>query len=97
MATIVIGYVLIVRDCISAHVAFPITALLPFVAGAIPALTLSHALAVPVAVVATALSAAMILLYARPFDRNDLDLISRLDIPRPLKRLTARTLELTAR
>jgi O-antigen/teichoic acid export membrane protein len=97
MATIVIGYVLIVRDCTSAHVAFPLTPLLPFFAGAIPAMTLNDALAVPVAIVATALCAAMILLFARPFDRNDLDLISRLDIPRPLKRLTARTLELTAR
>ncbi len=97
MATIVIGYTAIVRDCTSAKVALPITSLLPCVAGLIPALLLTHALAVPVAVVATAACAAMVVAYAKPFDRSDLDLISRLDIPGPLKRITLRTLEWTTR
>jgi O-antigen/teichoic acid export membrane protein len=97
LVTIVVGYVIIVRDCTSVHVALPMTSLLPCVAGLIPALVLTHALAVPVAIAATAVCATAVALCAKPFDRDDLDLISRLDIPRPLKRLTVRTLELTAR
>ena len=97
MATVVLGYVVIVRDCTSAQVPLPIIWLLPCVAGLIPALLLTHALAVPVAIVATLACTAMIVVFAKPFDRTDADLISRLDIPSPLKRLTVRTLELTTR
>jgi hypothetical protein len=50
-----------------------------------------------VAIVATLACTAMIVVFAKPFDRTDADLISRLDIPSPLKRLTVRTLELTTR
>jgi hypothetical protein len=97
MATIVVGYVVIVRDCTSAHATLPLLPLLPCVAGLVPALALTHAVAVPVAVLATAVCAAVVVRYARPFERSDLELISRLDIPSPLKRLTLRTLELTTR
>ena len=97
MAVIVVGYVAIVRDCTSADVGLPALALLPGAAGLIPALLLTHALALPVAIAATGICAATVALYARPFDRDDLELISRLDIPTPLKRLTIRTLELTTR
>jgi hypothetical protein len=75
----------------------PIAPVLPCVAGLVPALALTPALAVPVAIAATAACAATVVVVAKPFERNDLDLISRLDIPTPLKRLTVRTLELTTR
>ena len=97
IATVVVGYVVIVRDCTSARVPLPIIWLLPCVAGLIPALLLTHALAVSVAIVATLACTALIVVFAKPFDRTDADLISRLDIPRPLKQLTVRTLEFTTR
>jgi len=97
IAIIVVGYVAIVRDCTSVGVALPIPALLPLVAGFVPAIALTHAVGLPVAIGATAVCAAIVMLSAKPFEREDLDLISRLDIPSPLKRLTVRTLELTAR
>jgi O-antigen/teichoic acid export membrane protein len=97
MGTIVVGYVTIVRDCTSADVTLPVIFLLPCAAGMIPALALEHAVAVPVAILATAICAAAVVAFANPFDRSDLDLISHLDIPGPLKRLAVRTLELTAR
>ena len=97
MATIVVGFVVIVRDCTSVRVTVPIASILPCVAGLVPALVLAPALAVPVAIAATAACAAAVVVFAKPFERNDLDLISRLDIPSPLKRLTVRTLELTTR
>ena len=96
-ATIVIGYVGILRDHTSARPTLPIVPLVPFVAGFIPAVTLTHALAIPTSIAATAVCAAIVMVCAKPFEHEDVKLISQLDMPLALKRLTVRTLELTAR
>jgi O-antigen/teichoic acid export membrane protein len=97
MALILVGYVAIVRDVSTARCRIPVAASLPAVAGFIPAVALGGIAGVAVGVPATLIVAALVILIARPFERADLDLISRLDMPQPLKRLTIRMLELTAR
>jgi O-antigen/teichoic acid export membrane protein len=97
MAIVCVGYAVIVRGCTSVRSPLPFAALLPFVAGFVPAVTLSNNVALPVSVAGTALCAGATMLWTRPFRREDLELIARLDMPGPLKRLTVRTLGLTAR
>jgi O-antigen/teichoic acid export membrane protein len=95
-ATIMIGYVGIVRGCTDAHASVRPAMLAPFFAGLVPTLVLTHA-AFVVAIVATAGCAAAVTLLAKPFEQEDVDLIARLDMPTPLKRLATRALELAAR
>jgi O-antigen/teichoic acid export membrane protein len=97
MATILITYAAIVRGCTAARAVLPLPALLPFVAGFVPAVTLADAVALPVALVAAPTCAVIVMLWTKSFRREDLEVISRLDMPGPLKRLTVRTLELAAR
>jgi O-antigen/teichoic acid export membrane protein len=95
-ATIMIGYVIIVRNCTSARASFRLTMFTPFFAGLVPTLVLTDA-AAAVALGATVTCAAIVTLVAKPFQHEDLDLIARLDMPPPLKRLASRALELAAR
>jgi O-antigen/teichoic acid export membrane protein len=97
MATVMIGYVLIARKYMASRAPLPVATVLPFVAGFVPAMTLAQAIAVPVGIVATMGCAAIVILWTKHFDREDIDLVSRLDMPRPLKSLTMRTLHLTQR
>jgi O-antigen/teichoic acid export membrane protein len=97
LAMILAGYVLVVRGCVKAHPSYPALALLPFGAGLVPALTLTNSLAVPIGIVATLACAAVVTLLTRPFQSEDLELISRLDMPAPFKRIALRTLAFTAR
>jgi O-antigen/teichoic acid export membrane protein len=97
VAMVLVGYVLILRDTTSAHVTVSAIAFLPFIAGFIPAVTMPSAIAIPVGIVAAVLCAAAIMRWRAPFNREDVGLISQLDIPRPLKRLTVGILEAVAR
>lgn len=96
-AVILIGYVGIARSSITTKLSVPLATLLPFVAGFVPAITLGSAVAIPIGVAATLAVAMALVMLTKTFEVEDLDLIMRLDMPRPVKRLTVRAVELTSR
>lgn len=93
---ILVGYARIVRSCTTARATISPAIYAPLVAGFIPAVALAGVAAVVVGICAALVCAGAVMLLDKTFVVEDLDLIARLDIPGPLKRLTVRIVELTA-
>jgi hypothetical protein len=71
--------------------------LAPLVAGLAPTLLLPGGVAVPVALVAVVGTSLWLIVQLRPFEREDADLVDKLDMPSPLKRVVLRAIAIAAR
>ncbi len=92
VAVIAVGYFYAAADCLDLPRMLPIAMVAPAAAGVAVALVFDGGLAVAVGVAATLGTAAIAFLLKRPFGAADVELIGKLDIPGPFKRLTLRAL-----
>jgi O-antigen/teichoic acid export membrane protein len=97
LLVIAIGFYGIAVRCVGVDAILNPLLLLPVVAGLLPALLLPPALGVVTAILATLLCAVIVLRAARPFVRDDLQIVSALDMPQPLKRLAVWGVTLASR
>lgn len=88
LAVITIGYFHVAADCVDRPRTLPLAMVAPAVVGAVLALAFSGGLGVAVGFAGTIGTATVVFLWKKPFAASDVDLIGRLDIPGPLKRLS---------
>jgi O-antigen/teichoic acid export membrane protein len=86
------GYFRVAGDCLGCRPRFPVAMLIPALAGVAVALTLHGLVAVGVGVLVTAAGAVAVFVALRPFGAQDVDLIGKLDLPRPLREFALRVL-----
>src|SRR5207302_228307 len=97
LLVIAAGFYRTATDCVGAAAVLNPVLLLPVIAGLVPSLALSGVPRIGVALVATLACGLLVLRLARPFQRDDLELVAALDMPRPLKRLALRGVALACR
>jgi O-antigen/teichoic acid export membrane protein len=86
------GYFRVAGDCLGCRPRFPVAMLIPALAGVAVALTFHGLVAVGVGVLVTAAGAVAVFVALRPFGAQDVDLIGKLDLPRPLREFALRVL-----
>lgn len=92
LAVVAVGYLWVAADCIDHRRTLPLAMIAPALAGTTIALGLPNAVGAGASVAGTLLTATTVFLLRHPFVAQDIDLIGRLDIPGPFKRLTLRAL-----
>lgn len=97
LAVLLVGYAGLARGCTGSRAGAPVSAMLPFVPGLVTALAVDGPAALLVGPSAVLLTATVVVLLTRPFRREDASLITRLDMPVALKRLTLRTVAIASR
>jgi O-antigen/teichoic acid export membrane protein len=94
---VALGYLLVAAESLEVEPWLNPILFLPVIAGLVPSLILSGGARVAVGVGAALGSAAVITVWARPFDTQDADLLAKLDMPPARKRLALRGLALASR
>ena len=92
LAVITIGYFYVAADCVGHPRELPLAFVAPTVVAIVPALILPDAVGAVASVGATLLTATVIARWKKPFGAQDIDLIGKLDIPAPVKKLALRGL-----
>ena len=97
LVIVFVGYLVIAARCTEARVRVPILTLLPMAAGVLPALTLSGALGLVVAVAVVPSCALAVQWWSGIISGQDLELIGSLDMPQALRLPVLRGLRALAR
>lgn len=92
LGIITIGYFHVAADCIGHRRELPAALMAPGVVGIGLALAVDGVIGVAVSIVGTLSTAVIVFVWRRPFAAEDIELIGKLDIPRPFKQLTLRAL-----
>ena len=92
LTVIWVGYFRVAADCLGCRPTFPAAMLTPALAGVAAALALHGVAAVWVGVLATAAATVAVFVTLRPIGAQDVDLVAKLDLPRPCRELALRVL-----
>jgi O-antigen/teichoic acid export membrane protein len=92
LAVICLTYQRAARTAVGSRAALRPWMLSPLLASLVPTLALSGTLAVICGLAAATIASSAVVMLAKPFERQDADLIAKLDLPGPLKRLALRAL-----
>lgn len=86
------GYFRVAAECLGCRPTFPVVMLAPALAGVAVALALDGLAAVGVGVLATLATAVAVFVAFRPIGVQDVDLVAKLDLPRPCREFALRML-----
>ena len=86
------GFYWSARGALRSKASLPFLAAAPLVAGLVPTLLFTGAAGIGVGIVAALVVTAAVCLWRSPFQRDDIDLIAKVELPGPIKRVLVRVL-----
>jgi O-antigen/teichoic acid export membrane protein len=89
---IAVGYFYVAADCVELRPTLPFATIVPAAVGVAGALALHGPVAPVLGLAAVVASSLIVLGWARPFTAGDVDMIEKLDIPAPLKKVVVNVL-----